>query len=103
MGWIDARRRLRRSNEARAKLRRVVELVKLAKVGTADELAAADAARERMTEWLFERLAAGEIEHDHFQLVERIIAQLRATVARRLGELAAAELPPKPRLERGLA
>ena len=95
VGWITSRRRLRRSNEARAKLRRVVELVKLAKVGTADELATADAELERMTEWLFERLAAGEIERDHFLLMERIISQLRATIEERLRDLAAVEAPPK--------
>lgn len=102
VGWIASRRQLRRSNEARAKLRRVVELVRLAKVGTADELATADAELEGMTEWLFERLATGDIERDHFQLMDRIIAQLRPAIAKRLGGLVA-EAPSMPRLKQGLA
>ena len=102
VGWIASRRRLRRSNEARAKLRRVVELVRLAKVGTADELATADSELEGMTEWLFERLAAGDIERDHFQFMERIIAQLRPAIEKRLGDLAA-EASSMPSLKQGLA
>jgi TRAP-type uncharacterized transport system substrate-binding protein len=102
VGWIASRSRLRRSNEARAKLRRVVELVKLAQVGSAEQLTTADAELEGMMEWLFERLAAGDIERDYFQLIERIISQLRVTIEKRLGDLAAAEATPKPRLKQGL-
>jgi uncharacterized protein len=63
---------------------RLVELVHLAKVGSAGELAGADDELEEMTEWLFGKLAAGDIERDQFQCVERIIAQLRATIEKRL-------------------
>ncbi|GEP06310.1 TAXI family TRAP transporter solute-binding subunit [Methylobacterium oxalidis] len=102
VGWIASRSRLRRSNEARAKLRRVVELVRLAQVGSAEQLAAADAELEGMMDWLFERLAAGDIQRDDFQLMERIISQLRVTIEKRLGDLAAAEATPKSRLKQGL-
>ncbi|KQP90763.1 TAXI family TRAP transporter solute-binding subunit [Methylobacterium sp. Leaf117] len=95
VGWIASRRRLRRSHEEGAKLRRVVELVQVIKTGTAEQLAAADAEFEGMTEWLFERLAAGEIERDHFQFIERIIAQARASIESRLGKEAAIEAPSK--------
>ena len=95
VGWIASRRRRRRSHEEGATLRRVVELVRLAKVGTGAQLAAADAEFEAITEWLFERLAAGEIERDHFRFIERIVAQARATIARRLGDPAATEATPK--------
>ncbi|MGW9820211.1 TRAP transporter TAXI family solute receptor [Methylorubrum extorquens] len=103
VGWVASRNTLRRSNEARAKLRRVVELMHLAKAGSADQLATADAELERMTEWLFERLAAGDIERDHFQLIEPIISQLRVTIEKRLGDLAAAEATPKFERKQGLA
>ncbi|KQO69206.1 TAXI family TRAP transporter solute-binding subunit [Methylobacterium sp. Leaf89] len=101
-GWIASRRRLRRSHEEGAKLRRVIELVRLAKIGSTMQLAAADAEFEDITEWLFEKLVKGEIERDHFQFLERIIAQARAIIARRLGDLAVTEAPlkanSKPRL-----
>ncbi|KQU20755.1 hypothetical protein ASG63_23165 [Methylobacterium sp. Leaf94] len=102
VGWIASRRRLRRSHEEGAKLRRVIELVRLAKIGSTMQLSAADAEFEDITEWLFERLVTGEIERDHFQFLERIIAQARATIARRLGDLAVTEAQlkanSKPRL-----
>ncbi|GJD93167.1 TAXI family TRAP transporter solute-binding subunit [Methylobacterium iners] len=103
VGWIAARRRLRRSRAERVKLHRMVELVRLAKVGSAAQLAAADAELEEITNWLFERLAAGEIERDQFQFFERMIAGLRETIENRLGELAALEVSPRPMLKQGLA
>lgn len=103
VGWIASRRRLHRNREDKAKLLRVVELVRLAKVGSAAQLATTDAELEGMLEWLFARLAAGEIERDHFLFFERIIAGLRLTIEKRLGDLAALEAPSKPRLQQGLA
>lgn len=101
-GWLASRKRLRRSDEARTKLLRVVELVRLAKVGSADQLATADEELEGMMEWLFDRLAAGDIDRDHFQFIERMISQLRATIERRLSAPAAVEVTStagsKPRL-----
>lgn len=102
-GWIASRRRLRRSCAERAKLLRVVELVRLAKVGSAAQLATADAELEGLTNWLLERLAAGEIERDQFQFFERMIAGLHETIAKRLDELAALEVSPRPMLKHGLA
>ena len=105
LGWIASRHRLRRSREDRAKLLRVVELVRLAKVGSAAQLAIADEELEGMLEWLFERLAAGEIERDHFRFFEQMIAGLRETIEKRLGDLAALEAPSKSNLtsQHGLA
>ncbi|MCJ2094401.1 hypothetical protein MKK67_18155 [Methylobacterium sp. J-072] len=103
VGWIASRSRRRRNNAARAKLCRVVELTTLAKSGTADELATADAELERITEWLLERLAADEIEPDHFELIERIIAQLRATIEKQLNHPTTVGAPSKVRLKQGLA
>lgn len=88
-GWIASNTRLRRRDEAREKLMRLVELVRLAKVGTAQELANADEELQGMTEWLFEKLAAGLIERDHFQCIERMISQLRIAIEKRLADLAA--------------
>ncbi len=90
VGWIKARTGLRRRNEGRAKLFRLIELARLAKVGSADELATADEELEEMMEWLFEKLAEGDIERDEFQCIERAISQLRAGVEKRLTDLAAA-------------
>ncbi|GJE12235.1 TAXI family TRAP transporter solute-binding subunit [Methylobacterium longum] len=103
VGWVASKSRRRHNNEARAKLCRVVELVTLAKNGTADELATADAELERITEWLLQRLVADEIERDHFQLIERIIVQLRATIEKRLDDPATAGASSKCRLKQGLA
>jgi TRAP-type uncharacterized transport system substrate-binding protein len=90
VGWIKAKSGLRRRDEARAKLFRVVELVRLLKVGSADQLAIADEEIEQMTEWLFERLAEGDIERDHFQCIERMISQLRGATERRRADLSSA-------------
>jgi hypothetical protein len=40
-----------------------------------------------MTEWLLEKLAAGELERSQFQCIESVISQLRATIAKRLIDL----------------
>jgi TRAP transporter TAXI family solute receptor len=88
-GWITAKARLRRRDEAREKLFRLVELMRLAKVGTAQELAGANEELHGMMEWLFARLAAGLIERDHFQCVEGMISQLRVAIEKRLADLAA--------------
>jgi len=97
-GWIVSRGRLRRSEDARVKLLRLVELMRLAKVGSVDQLGPANEELELMMEELLERLASGEIERDHFQCVERIIRQLRITIEKRLGELALADAIPKSKL-----
>ncbi|WP_456684438.1 TAXI family TRAP transporter solute-binding subunit [Bradyrhizobium sp. P5_C11_2] len=97
-GWIVSRGRLRRSEDARVKLLRLVELMRLAKVGSVDQLRPADEELELMMEELLERLASGEIERDHFQCVERIIRQLRMTIEKRLGELAITDASPKSKL-----
>jgi len=101
-GWLASRRSRRRSEAARGQLLRMLELVRLAKVGSAAQLATADAELEGMMEWLFERLTTDEIERDQFEFMERMITQVRATIDKRLGELAAVEAPPtatsKPRL-----
>nr|WP_246733350.1 TAXI family TRAP transporter solute-binding subunit [Methylobacterium sp. BTF04] len=102
-GWIASRRRLHRSREDRRKLLRVVELVRVAKAGSAAELVSADAELDGMLEWLFERLAAGEIERDHFQFFERMIAGLRGTIEKRLADLTAIEAPAKSNLRHGHA
>jgi TRAP-type uncharacterized transport system substrate-binding protein len=86
-GWISSKSGLRRRDEGRARLLRLVELVHLAKTGSAEELAGADEELEDMMEWLVGKLADGDIERDHFQCVERIIAQLRATIEKRLADL----------------
>jgi TRAP transporter TAXI family solute receptor len=86
-GWVASNTRLRRRDEARDKLLRLVELVRLAKVGSAQELANADEELQGMMEWLFEKLAAGLIERDHFQCIERMISQLRAGIEKRLDDL----------------
>ena len=40
-----------------------------------------------MTEWLLEKLAAGEVERSQFQCIELVISQLRSTIAKRLIDL----------------
>ncbi|MGU3362347.1 TAXI family TRAP transporter solute-binding subunit [Methylobacterium sp. M6A4_1b] len=92
VGWIASRRQLRRNREQKAKLRRVVELVRLAKVGSAAQIAYADAELEAMSEWLLTRLVAGEIERDHFHFLERMISGLRATIENRLARSEGASL-----------
>jgi hypothetical protein len=88
-GWIASNIRMRRRDEAREKLFRLVELVRLAKIGSAQELATADEELHGMMEWLFARLAAGLIERDHFQCIERMISQLRAAIEKRRQDLSA--------------
>src|SRR4051812_9082100 len=73
-GWIISRREVRRSAEARM-------LVRLAKTGSAAELADADEELDRMTEWLLAKLAAGDVERSQFQRVVSVIAQLRISIA----------------------
>ena len=86
-GWIASRRELRRGAEGRLHLLRLIELVRLAKTGSATELADVDEELDRMTEWLLEKLAAGEVERSQFQSIELVISQLRATIAKRLIDL----------------
>jgi TRAP transporter TAXI family solute receptor len=83
-GWIASRRQLRRSREDKVKLRRVIELVRLAKAGTAAQMASADEELEATSEWLLARLGSGEIEREHFQFFEEMIARVRATIEKRL-------------------
>jgi hypothetical protein len=90
LGWISSKAKLRRRDEAREKLLRLVELARLATVGSAQELANADDELQGMMEWLFEQLARGLIERDHFQCIERMISQLRARIEKRLADLSAA-------------
>lgn len=94
-GWLASRKSRRRSDEARVKLLRIVELVRLAKAGSAEQLATADEELEGMVEWLFDGIAAGHIERDQFQFIERMISQLRETIEKRLGERAAVETTSK--------
>jgi TRAP transporter TAXI family solute receptor len=89
-GWIAANSKLRRRDDARDKLLRLVELMRLAKVGTAQELANAHEELHGIMEWLFEKLASGRIERDHFQCIERMISQLRSAIEKRSADLAAA-------------
>jgi TRAP-type uncharacterized transport system substrate-binding protein len=93
-GWVGTRIGLRRRDEARTRLLRVVELVRLSKSGTTEELASADAELDDLLEWLFGQLASGEIERDQFQCIERMIAQLRGSIEKRRADLAAAALKP---------
>ena len=86
-GWIASRRELRRGAEGRLHLLRLIELVRLAKTGSAAELADVDEELDRMTEWLLEKLAAGEVERSQFQSIELVISQLRVTIAKRLVDL----------------
>ncbi|MBX9930898.1 MAG: hypothetical protein K2Y56_05085 [Methylobacterium sp.] len=101
--WIASRRRLRRSREEKTKLLRVLQLFRLAKVGSAAQLATADTELEGISDWLFERLAAGEIERDQFQFFERMIGDLREAIEKRLNDLAAMEVSSRPILKQGLA
>ena len=61
--------------------------MRLAKTGSAAELADINKDLDTMTEWLVEKLAAGELEHSQFQCIESVVAQLRATIAKRLIDL----------------
>ena len=86
-GWIASRRELRRGAEGRLQLLRLIDSVRLAKTGSAAELADINKDLDTMTEWLVEKLAAGELEHSQFQCIESVVAQLRATIAKRLIDL----------------
>jgi len=86
-GWIASRRELGRGAEGRSHLLRLIELVRLAKTGSAAELADVDEELDRMTEWLLEKLAAGELERSQFQCIESVISQLRTTTANRMMDL----------------
>jgi hypothetical protein len=86
-GWIASRRELRRGAEGRSHLLRLIDLVRLAKTGSAAELADVDEELDTMTEWLLEKLAAGELERSQFQCIESVISQLRTTIAKRLIDL----------------
>jgi uncharacterized protein len=86
-GWIASRRELRRSAEGRVHLMRLIDLVRLAKTGSAAELADVDEELDVMTQWLLEKLAAGEIERSQFQCIESVISQLRAAITKRVVDL----------------
>ena len=86
-GWIASRRELRRGAAGRSHLLRLIDLVRLAKSGSAAELADVDEELDTMTEWLLEKLAVGELERSQFQCIESVISQLRTTVAKRLVDL----------------
>ncbi|MGH1590247.1 hypothetical protein ACRBEV_20330 [Methylobacterium phyllosphaerae] len=85
VGLIASRKRRLRSDEDRAELRQVVELLKLVRAGPADERQVAHAELERFREELLDRMAAGEIEPERFQLIEQIIAQSRIADGKRRG------------------
>jgi len=91
--WIAAKSGLQRGNEGRAHLLRLIELVRLAKSGSASELAGADDELEEMTQWLLAQLRAGDIELGKFQCIEPIITQLRATIQTRRKDLATRKKP----------
>ena len=84
-GLVASRKRRLRSDEEVADLRRVVELLKLLQAGPLDRREAADEALQRFREELMERLAAGGIEPQRFQLIDGLIAQARCSDARRRG------------------
>lgn len=92
-GWIASKSGLRRRDEGRVHLLRLIELVRLAKIGSPSELAGADDELEEMLQWLLAQLAAGEIELGQFQCIEPIITQLRAAIEKRREDMTSRKLP----------
>ncbi|MEE7448747.1 hypothetical protein MRF4_13550 [Methylobacterium radiotolerans] len=84
-GLIASRKRRLRSDGDRAELRQVVELLKLVRAGPAARSQVADAELESLREGFLDRMAAGEMEPERFQLIEGIIAQSRLADDRRRG------------------
>jgi hypothetical protein len=82
-GWAIAVVRRRRGDEVREKLLRMLELFRVARSGTPEELDRTDKELEDLLEWFFHLMVKGDLERDQFQCIERMISQMRTTIERR--------------------
>ena len=61
----------------------MLELFRVARSGTPEELDRTDKELEDLLEWFFHLMVKGDLERDQFQCIERMISQMRTTIERR--------------------
>jgi uncharacterized protein len=91
--FLVARMRRLKPDEGRRKLLLLIDLGARVKSAAPDELAALDEELDDLLEWSFDAMITGELDRDQFQCVERMIAQLRASLDRRQASLSPPGLP----------